>query len=53
MDPDLKWDVVNNRLICQICCEWVLFVDLYVDSHGDTWDICKPCGDLEDARANV
>lgn len=44
----LTRDEPNRRLICQICTEWTSYDDLYVDSNGDKWDICKPCGEQED-----
>ena len=35
---------------CCICFGRFGVDGLYVDEHKDRWDICRPCGEAEEAR---
>lgn len=43
----LAFDEKNHRLICEIHIGWTDFDDLYVDTTGQKWDICKDCAKKE------
>lgn len=44
------WDAVcpDGRVMCQLCFERVTQDELWVDEHGDKWDVCVACKDYED-----
>lgn len=46
-DPSLRWDIENERVICELCVEWTSFMDLYVDPEGQKWDYCKDCAEKD------
>lgn len=48
-NPDsLAFDAEGKRLVCEVCTEWTDFADLYRDTEGTVWDICKSCGEKEE-----
>lgn len=42
----------SGRVVAKMCClcfEMIVLDDLYVDEHGDRWDMCCACGVTERA----
>lgn len=40
--------MANGKCICMVCMEPVPLDEVWVDSEGVRWDVCKPCGDREE-----
>ena len=36
---------IGRCLYCCICFETLTPEQCYTDESGDTWDVCKPCGE--------
>jgi hypothetical protein len=39
--------LTDGRVMCCICFEYTPRGDLWRDDKGGTWDMCRPCGDIE------
>lgn len=37
-------DMVPGHKMCCLCFEYIPYEELYVDSTGQKWDMCQPCG---------
>jgi len=33
----------DGKVMCQLCYDRFDMADLYVDEHGDRWDVCRAC----------
>lgn len=44
------WGVVcpDGRVMCSHCFERVTQEELWIDEHGDKWDVCVGCKEYED-----
>ena len=38
----------RTHFICQLCVDWVENEQAYEDLNGDKWDVCAPCGIVDD-----
>lgn len=45
MDPDLVYDPETDLWLCVSCATLTFTSDLYVDSDGVKWNICRECGE--------
>lgn len=49
------WQYQANQaglVMCAICYESVPPEDLWRDSDGNLWDMCRPCGVIEERYKN-
>lgn len=41
--------LTDGRVMCCLCFEYTKPAELWTDSDGQTWDVCRPCNDREEA----